>query len=332
MSIRKGILLYSGGLDSLLAAKILLDQGIELIGLNFVLPFVPPDYNLNELKPAIYAESIGLPLRYFRCEHEYMEMVKDPPHGHGKNMNPCIDCKIYFLRKAREIMEEEDASFVATGEVVGQRPMSQMKHMLNHIEKECGLGGNLLRPLSAKILKPTKAETDGIVDREALFAINGRSRNAQMELANKFNIEDYSSPAGGCLLTDKNIAGRVRDLLEKHPNYNMIDVYLLTIGRHYRLHDNAKVIVSRNENESIVLEKYRDSSDGFILPEFKGPSIYVKGTLCDDDYELLSSIIRRYGKCDNDDEKIVLEKSDSSTIAIPVIKAISDNILDKLRI
>ena len=300
---KKGILLYSGGLDSLLSAKILLDQDIEIIGLNFILPFHSPDIDPNELKSSRLARNIGLNVRHIRCGREYMEIVKNPPHGHGKNMNPCIDCKIYFLKQAKKIMEDENASFVATGEVIGQRPMSQMKHMLNHIEKETGLRGNLLRPLSAKLLKPTVAEVKKIVDRDKLYAINGRSRNAQMELAEKFQISEYSSPGGGCLLTDKYASRKVRDILLLHADYNMIDIYLLTIGRHLRLNENVKIIVGRNEKENLELEKYKEYSDYYIQPEFKGPDIFVKGTLSEDDFKFISSIAGRYGKPDEGEKK-----------------------------
>lgn len=329
---KKGILLYSGGLDSLLAAKILLDQKIELIGLHFIQPFLPPDYDYNSLKTSKIAESTGLSLRFIKCGREYMEMVKNPPHGHGKNINPCIDCKIYFLKKAREIMEKENASFVATGEVVGQRPMSQMKHMLNHIEKQSGLKGNLLRPLSAKLMNPTNAELDCIVDRESFFDISGRSRTRQMEMAERFNITEFSSPAGGCLFTDKNIAGRVKDIFKNNPDYNMIDIYLLTIGRHYRLNINTKIIVSRNEKETIELEKYKNQSDYFLVPEFKGPVIFIKGKLNDSDFQLLSSIAGRYGKPAVNDNKAFLEKKGDTVLTLTVNDKISDDLLNNMRI
>ncbi len=329
---KKGILLYSGGLDSLLSAKILLEQDIDIIGVNFILPFHSPDIDPNEFKSSRMALDIGLNLRHIRCEYEYMRMVKNPPHGYGKNMNPCIDCKIHFLKQAKKIMEEEDAAFVATGEVVGQRPMSQMKHMLNHIEKESGLRGNLLRPLSAKLLKPTLAEDKGIVDRDKLFSVNGRSRSVQMDLAEKYQITEYASPGGGCLLTDKYAAKKLKDILVLHEDYNMIDIYLLTVGRHLRLNDNAKIIVARNEKENLELEKYKEYSDYYIQPEFKGPDIFVKGILSEDDFKLISSIAGRYGKPDVGERFILINKKNSVDIKIPVNKIISDDMLEDLRI
>lgn len=329
---KKGILLFSGGLDSLLAAKVLMEQDIELIALNFILPFISPDIDLKELASTRYAESIGLGIKHFRLGLDYMKMVEYPPHGYGKNINPCIDCKIYFLKKAEVLMKEVGASFVATGEVVGQRPMSQMRNMLNHIEKESGLTGYLLRPLSAKLLKPTVAENMGIVNRELLHDINGRSRNVQMDLAEKYKIDDYASPAGGCLFTDKNIAKRVRDLFDNVRDYNTDDVYLLTIGRHYRLHEKVKVIVSRNEQENIKLEKFFNRSDYYVIPEFRGPAILVRGQLRNNDFNTIASISRRYGKPDTENNMIIIKKADAIVKSIPAESAISDTVLDIMRV
>lgn len=293
---RRGILLYSGGLDSLLAGKLLLDQGIDLVGYHFILPFVPPDADPEALMPSVYARQIGLPLKHLRCGRDYMDMVKNPPHGHGKHINPCIDCKIHFMRYAAAAMEEEGASFVATGEVMGQRPMSQVRHMMNHIEKASGLRGKLLRPLCALRMKPTEAELAGIVDRERLLDFSGRNRRPQFELARKFGITDYASPAGGCLFTDAKISRRVRDLLDRHEDYSMADVYLLTLGRHFRLHDGAKFIVSRNEEENRELGKYRAGAACYFEPEFRGPAAFALGRLGDTDAALIGAAIVRYGK------------------------------------
>ena len=292
----KGILLYSGGLDSVIAAKLLMDQGIEIKGINFILPFVAPDIDPVTLKSSQLADKIGLPLVHFRCGKEYMEIVKNPPHGHGKHVNPCIDCKIYFIRKAAELMKREHAAFVATGEVIGQRPMSQLKQTMRHIEKQSGIEGRLLRPLSAKMLKPTIPEIEGLVDRNRLLEINGRGRRIQMELAEQYGIKDYESPAGGCLFTDRYIAGRVRDLLDHHPDYSMTDVYLLSIGRHFRIHDRLKVIISRSEQENSELLKHADAADCIIEPNFSGPAAFLLGDASAEDITLASSMIVRYGK------------------------------------
>lgn len=328
----KGVILISGGLDSLLAARVLMDQDIDLIGFHGVLPFIAPDADPAELKPVKLAETLKLAVHVHRCDREYIDMLRHPAHGYGKHMNPCIDCHIYFIKKAGEFMRELGADFVATGEVVGQRPMSQMRHTLNHIEKETGLQGRLLRPLSARLLKPTIPEEEGSINRDLLLGINGRSRKVQLELAEKYNINEYESPSGGCLFTDKFIATRVHDLFFHDYDSDPVGVYLLTIGRHYRISDSVKIIVSRNEKENRELEKYRQKADYFFVPDFKGPSVFVQGTLTDPDMESIGSIILRYGKIGNDKPQIVVYRQDSAITQITVSHPVTDEYLERLRI
>ncbi|HOS38702.1 MAG TPA: hypothetical protein PLG31_03135 [Spirochaetota bacterium] len=321
MAPRTGILLYSGGLDSLLAARILLDQGIELIGLHFVLPFFSPHADPADTAAARQAARIGLSLRHIRCGRDYMDMVERPAHGYGKHINPCIDCKIFFLQRAREEMERTGAAFVATGEVVGQRPMSQMRHMLNHIEHASGLDGYLLRPLSARLLKPTVAEDEGIVDRERLLDISGRSRRRQMELAARYGIEDYASPAGGCLFTDANYERRLRDLFAHRPDYDLAAVYLLSVGRHFRLNERTRLIVARNEREGSALERARDSADCLLVPDFKGPTALLTGDADEATLALAGSIMLRYGRPEGINAIQVFRREDdprTMTIARPI--------------
>ncbi len=332
MSPVKGVVLYSGGLDSILAAKILMDQGIEMTGLHCLLPFYPPDLNPEELESSNLARQIGLKLIFYRCNRDYIEMIKNPEHGYGKNINPCIDCKLFFIKKASELMYELGANFVATGEVVGQRPMSQLKHTLNHIEKVCGLQGRLLRPLSAKILKPTIPEIEGTVDRKKLLDISGRGRKRQMELAEFYGIKNYSSPAGGCLFTDSHFSSRVNDILHHQQNVDMNDIYLLKIGRHFRINDSLKIIVSRNESEGLELEKMISFADFFIRPEFKGPSIFIKGEMKEEDLELLNSIAARYGKVKNNENKLTLFSGDNILREMSAPNPVDEKILEKLRI
>jgi tRNA-uridine 2-sulfurtransferase len=328
----KGIVLISGGLDSLLAARVLMDQDLDLIGLYGALPFVAPDAAAADLKPAQLASQIHLPVHVHRCGKEYINMLRNPSHGYGKHMNPCIDCHIYFIKIAAELMRDVHADFVATGEVVGQRPMSQMRHTMNHIEKETGLKGRLLRPLSAKLLKPTIPEDEGIVNRGLLLGINGRSRKEQFELARKYNIEKYESPSGGCLFTDRFISSRVRDLLVHDGGVDSVDLYLLTIGRHYRISDAAKIIVSRNERENNELEKYRHIADYFFVPEFKGPAVYVKGAITDGDMKLIGSIMLRYGKAGGGVPIIAMHSRQDIIKQLSVENAVSDEHLERLRI
>lgn len=312
----KGVLLYSGGLDSLLAAKILMEQDIDLIGLHFVLPFYPPGFNFNELDAAKQAKKIGLKLKFYKCGQEYLQMLKNPIHGYGKNINPCIDCRIFFINKAAEYMEQLNADFVATGEVVGQRPMSQLKHTLRHIEKSTNLTGRLLRPLSAKILKPTIAENEGKIDRTRLLDLNGRGRKRQFKLAEEYGITDYSSPSGGCLFTDKNIASRIKDIFDKEDEIKEIDLYLSTIGRQFRTDKNSKIIMARNEQESMDLENIKQFADSMLYPEFRGPTVFIKGKIDDKDLSAITSIMARYGKPEPGKNKISLIHKNSDIVIL----------------
>lgn len=332
MAKHKCILLYSGGLDSILAAKLLQEQNLEVIGFHCLLPFIPDDIDINSLQSAKLARQIDLPLVIHKCGREYMNMVKSPPHGYGKHMNPCIDCKIYFLQQAAKYMEENNASFLATGEVVGQRPMSQLKHTLNHILNTTNLQGRLLRPLSAKLLKPTAAEEKGIVDREKLLGISGRGRKIQMELAEKYGINDYTSPAGGCLLTDANISARLRDLFEHHTDYSSIDTYLLTVGRHFRLDRKSKLIVARNEAESNALEKCRDSASALFEPHFSGPTAYLCGEPETDIMALAASIICRYGRPTADERGITVSQKNAAAKTIFTAEAAAEELIEAMRI
>jgi tRNA U34 2-thiouridine synthase MnmA/TrmU len=327
----KCVLLYSGGLDSLIAGKILINQGIEVLGLHCILPYFPPDMDPDQLKESINAKQIGLNLVHFRCGEEYISMLKNPLHGYGKQINPCIDCKIFFINKAAEMMLENGADFVATGEVVGQRPMSQHKNTLIHIENST-LKGRLLRPLSAKLLKPTIPEIEGIVDREKLYDISGRGRTRQIELAESLGIKDFSSPAGGCLFTDTFIAARIKDLMKYNPDFKQENLYLLKIGRHFRINPDLKIVVTKNQNESFELDKYEKDSDFFFRPGFSGPSVLVNGIMQEDDINIINSIMCRYGKPSAVENNITIYKNNKIHSEINCIEPISDTELDKFRI
>ncbi|MCL1911691.1 MAG: hypothetical protein FWG13_05755 [Leptospirales bacterium] len=318
-------------MDSLLAAKILMEQGFDVTGFYCILPFTADDFVPEDSPPALLAEKIGLPLVFYRCGQEYLDMVKAPEHGYGANMNPCIDCKIHFMKKAGAYMKESGALFVATGEVVGQRPMSQLKHIMNHILKASNLEGRLLRPLSAKLLKPTIMEEQGIVDRDKLFGIQGRGRKPQMELAAKYGITEYASPAGGCLFTDPNVSARLRDLFAHHKDCSVTDTYLLTIGRHFRLDNGSKLIVARNESEGKKLAFYKDSSPFYFEPSFKGPSALVRGEPESDIVPLAASIICRYGRPDEKNNTIAVSRLDT-LVSINANERAGEELLNKLKI
>jgi tRNA U34 2-thiouridine synthase MnmA/TrmU len=224
-------------------------------------------------------------------------MVERPPHGHGSGMNPCIDCRIYMLRKVKELLPQMGASFVITGEVLGQRPMSQHRNTLRLIERECQLEGLILRPLSAQHFSPTIAEQEGIVDRQRLLDISGRSRKMQIDLAEQFGIRDYPCPAGGCLLTDKEIAARLRDLFAYVPDYDMADLQLLKIGRHFRLNQALKVIVGRNREDNEKIRMFAKPGSIMFMPSgFRGPTAVIRGTTDEDSDMVIGWVIARYSQ------------------------------------
>jgi len=268
---KKAVALLSGGLDSTLAIKLILEQGIEVHALNFLTIFCTCTSKGCTHQATKVAEEFKIPIKVMNITKEYMEIVKNPKYPRGRNMNPCIDCRIFTFKKAKEFMEEIGASFVITGEVMGQRPMSQRKQAIMTIEKESGLKGLIVRPLSAKIFEPTMPEKEGIVDRNKLLDIQGRRRNQQMALAKEFNINDYPCPAGGCLLTDKGFSARIKDLFKYMPGYDISDLHLLKIGRHFRISDNLKFIVGRDDKENEKLMGLSKNGD-FIFDVLDIPS------------------------------------------------------------
>lgn len=279
---KKAIALLSGGLDSTLAVKLMIDQGIDVTAVHFTSVFCncSPKTAGCKMHARKVAEEFSVPIHVIHKGMDYMKMVEHPPHGQGSAMNACIDCRIYMLRKVKEMMPEEGASFVITGEVLGQRPMSQQRHTIRLIEKESGLADLILRPLSAQHFDPTLPEREGIVDRDKLLNISGRGRKEQFALAESLGVRDYPCPAGGCLLTDKVIAARLRDLFEHTSDYSHTDLLLLTIGRHYRLYPDLKIILGRNqaENERIV-SLAKEGQCIFEPDNFRGPQVLALGTL-----------------------------------------------------
>jgi tRNA U34 2-thiouridine synthase MnmA/TrmU len=250
--------LLSGGLDSTLAVKLMVDQGVEVEAVNFVSPFCL--CKKGGCGASTVAKNLNVPLKIISVGEDYLRLVRKPRFGYGKNMNPCIDCRIHMLKKAKKYADETGAMFVLTGEVLGQRPMSQHTQALRLIEKEAGLEGKILRPLSAKSLAATEAEKRGLVNRGALLGIQGRSRREQIRLASELNVTGYSCPGGGCLLTCKEFACKLKDLFEHRKTVSMKDMQLLKIGRHFRLGKN-KIIVGRNKAENGLLLLRRMEND-----------------------------------------------------------------------
>jgi tRNA U34 2-thiouridine synthase MnmA/TrmU len=277
----KAVGLLSGGLDSTLAAKLILEQGIEISAINFTSPFCTCTPKKSGCAAVITAvRQLGdVPLRRTALGDEYLDMVQNPKHGYGSGLNPCIDCRIMKIRKAGEYMHEIGASFLFTGEVLGQRPMSQHRQAIELIDRESGLQGHILRPLSAAHFEPTIPEKRGWIDRSKLLGISGRSRKEQISLATEKGIRDYPCPAGGCLLTDKNFADRMGDYFTHTETASMKDIPLLKVGRHFRLENGDKVIVARNEQECKTLKKICPDTDHSLTPvNFSGPVVVFQGT------------------------------------------------------
>jgi tRNA U34 2-thiouridine synthase MnmA/TrmU len=266
----KALALLSGGLDSTLAVKLILNQGIEVEAINFVTPFCL--CKKGGCGATEVANKFHIPLKIVNVGKEYLKIVKNPKHGYGRNMNPCIDCRIFMLKKAKKYAKETGASFIFTGEVLDERPMSQHWKALSLIEKEAGLEGKILRPLSAKLLPKTEAEKKGWIDRERLLDIRGRQRKKQIELAKKFAITDYPCPAGGCLLTYREYANKLRDLFKHERRVLLKDVQLLKVGRHFRLGRN-KIIVGRNEGENKILVHQKSDGDYYFEAQGCGSPI-----------------------------------------------------------
>jgi tRNA U34 2-thiouridine synthase MnmA/TrmU len=272
----KALALLSGGLDSTLAVKLMLNQGIEVETINFVTPFCLCKKGCSGA--AEVAKKFHVPVKMVNVGRDYLRILRNPKHGYGRNMNPCIDCRIFMLQKAKKHAKETGASFIFTGEVLDERPMSQHWKALNIIEKEAGLEGKILRPLSAKLLPKTEAERKGWVDRAKLLDIRGRSRKKQIALAKEFAITDYPCPAGGCLLTYKEYANKLRDLFKHNKTVSLKDVQLLKIGRHFRLGRN-KIIVGRNEDENKALVYQKCDGDYYFEAQGCGsPITLLQGT------------------------------------------------------
>lgn len=241
----KAVHLYSGGLDSILAACLIKQQGIEIIAIHFISPFFG-----NPDKAAISARGLGLDFIPIHLEQDYLEMLKSPVYGYGKNFNPCIDCHAFMFRKAGAVMEEMGASFIISGEVLGQRPMSQNKNALQAVDKISGYKGLIVRPLSARLLPETIPAREDWIDIEKLGSISGRSRKPQMEMAVEFGIGDYPSPAGGCRLTQENYGKRLRQYLGFKPQSSLNELGILGSGRHFMLDDHSLLVVGRNQADN----------------------------------------------------------------------------------
>ena len=294
----KAIALLSGGLDSTLAARVVMEQGVGLEALNFMTVFCTcTQRGATCLASQKAVEALGIPLKVLNVSEEYLCVVKNPKHGYGRNMNPCIDCRIFMLKKAKAHMEESGAAFIITGEVLGQRPMSQRRDAMRLIEREAGLEGLILRPLSAKALPVTVPEKEGWVDREKLLMVQGRSRKPQIALAEHYGIHDYPCPAGGCLLTDPGFAKRMKDLMVHDLDFSLNDVHLLKVGRHFRFSPGSKLVVGRQEEENKKIQTFAQGEDIlFKVSSFPGPLSLLRGKVDDRDIERAAAVTVHYSK------------------------------------
>lgn len=306
----RAVSLISGGLDSMLATKAVLEQGVHVEGVNFFTGFCVEGHThairkKDKAKPKRnnslwVAEQLGIKLHIVDIVEPYKDVVLNPKHGYGANMNPCLDCKIFMVNRAKQWMEENDFDFIITGEVVGQRPMSQRAATMPIIAEESGADERLLRPLSAHNLPPTLPEREGWVDREALFDFKGRSRKPQMALAKEWGIDEYSQPAGGCcFLTDANYSQKVKDLWAHRPSrdYSLDDIMLLKIGRHLRPRPHFKMIISREQGETNFLEGYKKEFHWVKTASHAGPIGLLDGdNITDDDLTYAAQIAARYSK------------------------------------
>lgn len=266
----RGLVLFSGGLDSILAAKILQEQKIEITPLCFESYF----FSCDSARSA--AKLNGLKLRVENISEEHLKIVKNPRYGRGAAANPCIDCHLLMLKTAKRIMDKEGFDFIATGEVMGQRPMSQNRQSLEIIDRQSGLAGEILRPLSAKLMAPAVAETEGLVNRDALYGLSGRSRQGQLELAKKFGVKNIPQPGGGCILTDSDYGRRLKELAINYPDFGGDDAQILRFGR-VAWENNLLIVIARDENDCRQLEAAAKKGDWLFMPQnFSGPTVLIR--------------------------------------------------------
>lgn len=315
---RKAVALISGGLDSLLAAKVMQEQGIHVEGINFYTGFCVEGHThairkQDQKKPkrnnALWvAEQLGIKLHILDIVEEYKDVVFNPKHGYGANLNPCLDCKIFMVKKALEWIRLKGFDFIITGEVIGQRPMSQRKQTMPVVANESGAEGLLLRPLCARNLPETLPERESWVDRDRLYDFSGRSRKPQMALAQGFGFKDYAQPAGGCcFLTDAQYSVKLADLWRARGSkqYEMDDIMLLKVGRHLRPAPHFKLIISREEGEGNFLLGYRKQFANIQTISHAGPLTLIDGDVTEQDITLAARVVARYSQGRNSDQVVV---------------------------
>jgi tRNA U34 2-thiouridine synthase MnmA/TrmU len=329
----KAVGMLSGGLDSTVATALVKRQGVEVYGVNFSTGFCLDDHRRagarnrdrekpKRSEPLRAGADLDVPIEIIDISEPYREVVANPKHGYGSAMNPCIDCRAFMFRRAKAYMEEIGAQFVFSGEVLGQRPMSQHRRAMDVIARESGLEGFLVRPLSAKLLDPTEPEKRGWLDREKLGDISGRSRKKQMELAKEFGIEDFPQPAGGCCyLIDENYARKLRDLWEHkgERTYTLEEALLLKVGRHLRLSPSAKLIVGRDESENNFLRRYAAGRVALTARDAPGALALMEGVPAPGDMEAAAGVAAYYSDAGKDGSPVRVEVTNGGP---PVLMAV----------
>jgi tRNA U34 2-thiouridine synthase MnmA/TrmU len=341
----RAVALVSGGLDSTLAAKVIKNQGIDVTLLHFHTGFDLSDHR-RELDPLRgqepprnetlrAAEDLGLPVEFIDVSEEYIDIVINPRHGYGKAANPCVDCHIMMLTKAKAYIEENGFDFIVTGEVMGQRPMTQHKQTLGMVANRSGTKDVLVRPLSAKLLPETLVEREGLVAREALHGFSGRGRKAQMALAEELGITDYPQPAGGCcFLTDHNYARRFRDLMDHKPRGSVTadDLDMLKVGRHFRISDTAKAVVGRDKAENEYLEKYTGGRWTFLVHGFEGPLTLCEGEPGEEEIRYAAALTARYSGGKSEPELRVKLKGPGGDEEEITVAPLEEDLVEKWRL
>ncbi len=321
---RKAVALISGGLDSMLAVKVIQEQGIHVEGINFFTGFCVEGHthavrkkhqDKQKRNNALWvAEQLGIKLHIVDVVEEYKDILLNPAHGYGKNVNPCLDCKTFMVKKAVQWIKEHNFDFIITGEVVGQRPMSQRRETMPVVAKESGGNDLLVRPLSAKQLPETLPEREGWLDREKLYDFSGRTRKPQMALAAKFGFKDYAQPAGGCcMLTDENYAIKLQDMWHNRPSrdYELDDIIMLKMGRHFRLAPHLKLIIGREEGENRFMQGYKNQFMSIYPTSHPGALCLVDGEFkSDEERDQALALVARYSQGKNDPQvKLVIRQS-----------------------
>ena len=339
----KAIALVSGGLDSALAVAVVKRLGVDVLALHASIGYSPgfmraeiaggKPADLAAAEAARMSAAFGVPVRILDLVDEYFGVLLRPRHGYGANANPCIDCHLFMIRKAKEVMEREGARFVFTGEVLGQRPMSQNYKALELIDRESGLEGLLVRPLSAKLLPETLAEKNGWIARDGLLDIQGRSRRRQMELATELGVTGYASPAGGCMLTDENYAGKLKDWMRHREDAELTheETLLFSVGRHFRLSPSVKAVVGRREAENRYLERAWRAEWLAMPVDVPGPTVLVQGPATDENLRIGAALVARYSDAKSSPSVKVAVRKGEEEMVFDVAPA-PDELIEPLRI